>query len=81
MEMQFGISARALQYACMKRHGCSPSAYIRNKRLDYAYQLLQNQQQGIKLTDLATQLYFSSQSQFTRYFRERFGLRPSEMQK
>lgn len=81
IEVALGVSARALQYACMKRHGCPPSAYIRNRRLDYAYQLLEEGGGDIRLADLAAQLHFSSQSQFARYFRQRFGLRPSELQK
>ncbi len=79
MEIMLGISARALQYACLKRHGCSPMTYIRNRKLDYAYQQLLHRQGSTKLADLAAELYFSSQSRFTRYFRERFGIKPSEL--
>lgn len=79
IEILLGVSARALQYACMKRHGCSPSVYIRNKKLDHAHALLLQRRDGVKLAELAAQLYFSSQSQFARYFRERFGIRPSDL--
>lgn len=79
IEALIGVSARALQYACMKRHGCTPRTYIRNRKLDLAYTILSNRRNGIALAELAAQLHFSSQSQFTRYFRDRFGIRPSEM--
>lgn len=78
IEMVLGVSARALQYACMKRHGCPPLTYIRNRRLDHARQQLQNRT-DVKVASLAAALNFSSQSQFSRYFRERFGLLPSQV--
>ena len=78
IEVLLGISARALQYACMKRHGCPPLTYIRNRRLDHALQQLQINP-NCKVANIAAELYFSSQSQFARYFRERFGLLPSEV--
>ncbi|WP_006788850.1 helix-turn-helix domain-containing protein [Thiorhodospira sibirica] len=78
IERMLGVSARALQYACLKRHGCSPMAYIRNRKLDYSYQYLLQSQNDINLAKLSAELYFSIQSKFSRYFRERYGVLPSE---
>lgn len=78
IELVLGVSARTLQYACLKHHACSPMVYIRNRKLDYAYQHLLQGRKETKLAELSAELYFSSQSQFSRYFRERFGFLPSE---
>ena len=58
----------------------SPTTYIRNRKLDLAHALLRQQGNDITLAEVAARLHFSSQSQFTRYFRERFGLLLSELQ-
>lgn len=79
IEVLLGVSARALQYSCVKRHGCSPRTYIRNRRLDLARALLSRKGGTLTLAEVAAQLHFSSQSQFARYFRERFGCRPSDV--
>ena len=79
IEILLGISSRTLQYACMKKHGCSPTRYIRNRKLDLAYALLRQQGGDITLAEVAARLHFSSQSQFSRYFRERFGVLPSAL--
>lgn len=79
IEKLLGVSSRAMQYACMKKHGCSPSTYIRNKKLDYAYALLRQKGNVTTLAELAARLHFSSQSQFARYFRERFDILPSAL--
>ena len=80
LEAVLGVTSRALQYACMRRHGCPPRVYIRNRRLELAHQRLRNATEPLKLARLAYELGFSSQSQFTRYFRDRFGVLPSELQ-
>lgn len=79
LEASLGVTARALQYACLKRHGCSPRTYIRNRKLQLAHERLSNRREPIKIASLAFELGFSSQSQFSKYFRERFGLLPSAL--
>lgn len=79
LEAALGVTARALQYACMKRHGCSPRVYIRNRKLDMAHERLSHRADPVKLASLAFELGFSSQSQFSKYFRERFGILPSQL--
>lgn len=81
LEASLGVSARALQYACMKRHGCSPRTYIRNRKLDLARDRLGDTDHPVKLSSLAFELGFSSQSQFSKFFRERFGVLPSQLLK
>jgi AraC-like DNA-binding protein len=78
VELALGVSARALQYACAKAFGCSPLSYLRNRRLDHARDLLMSEPET-KIAQLAADLNFSSQSQFSKYFKQRFGLLPSQM--
>lgn len=79
IEARLGIGSRALQYACMKRHGCSPRTFIRNRKLERAYVRLRDATEPPPLARLAFELGFSSQSQFAKYFRLRFGVLPSEV--
>lgn len=81
LEAVLGIGARALQLACQKKHGCSPKQYIRQCKLQLAYTQLLNSSEPIKIAHLAAELGFSSQSLFSRYFKESFGLLPSEVNK
>lgn len=81
LESGLRVSARALQYACMKRHGCPPRTYIRNRKLDLAYDRIRAAGDGVSLSSLAFELGFSSQSQFSKFFRERFGVSPSQLLK
>lgn len=73
------VSARTLQYACMKHYGCTPRTFIRNKKLEIAYERLTKKQDAIKISWLSAQLGFSSQSQFSRYFFDRYGVHPSKV--
>lgn len=79
VEALLGTGARALQYACLKRHGCSPRVYIRNRKIERAHERIRHATQPLQLARLAFELGFSSQSQFSRYFRERFGVLPSQL--
>lgn len=53
----------------------TPSEYINEKRLAEAERLLKNT--TISLVDISSMLYYSSQSHFTRCFREKYGITPS----
>lgn len=53
----------------------TPSEYINDKRLAEAKRLLQNT--SINLIDISSMLYYSSQSHFTKCFREKYGVTPS----
>ena len=74
-----GVTSRTLQYACQKILGTTPREYIRNKKLDFAYHRLSNKQEDSKIAALSYELGFSSQSRFTYYFKQRFGIYPSEL--
>ena len=78
LQYVFHLSARALQYACQKHFGVTPREYIRNKRLDHIYELLRGgDATQINLAHLSYKYGFSSQSRFSSYFKERFGILPS----
>lgn len=79
LEAFLGIGARALQYACNKQHGCTPREFIRNRKLDLAFDTLRQASTEIKLSSLAFELGFSSHSQFSKFFRQRFGVSPSQV--
>ncbi len=60
------------------RLGCSPQAYLREERLQAAERLLHS---ASSVKEVAYALGFCQQSQFSRDFKERFGRRPSALQR
>lgn len=81
LQDSFGLSARGLQYATNKYFGCSPRQYIYNKKLDLAYALLTDINNNENILQISSKLGFSSQSRFSKFFLQRFGIRPSEVNK
>ena len=57
----------------------SPKAYLQNIRLNAAMQLLR--QQELSITDIALACGFSDCNHFSRVFRQRFGISPTEYRK
>ena len=57
--------------------GQSASEFIRNYRLEYAYQLLQNNAGSV--SEVAFQTGFSSASYFSKAFSAKFGQSPKEV--
>lgn len=57
----------------------SPKAYLQNIRLNAAMELLRQQEQSV--TDIALACGFSDCNHFSRVFRRRFGLSPTEYRK
>lgn len=54
---------------------------IRNKRLDLAYRtILINRHKPLSIKELAFKCGFSARSQFSAFFKERFGLAPRDLQ-
>lgn len=54
---------------------------IRNKRLDLAYRtIFLNKHKPLSIKELAFKCGFSPRSQFSVFFKERFGLAPNELQ-
>lgn len=55
--------------------GMSPNDYLKNFRLNHAAELLC---EGCRVTEVAERVGFTSSSYFTKCFREKFGVLPSE---
>jgi len=72
-----GVSPRSLQLAFRKYRGTSPTAYIRNARLELAHRLLADPADGRSVSQIAVDCGFSHLSRFAHAYRERFGELPS----
>ena len=70
------LSPRALQLKMKSLYNLTPSDYIRNVRLEFAQQLLQNSDLPIGI--VAQQVGFNSQSYFARCFKTRYSLSPKQ---
>jgi AraC-like DNA-binding protein len=55
------------------------AAYIRERRLDYAYRLLRDPDEKRFVAVISDALGFSSEAHFSRVFKQRFGLSPREV--
>lgn len=54
---------------------------IRNKRLDLAYRtILMNRHKPLSIKELSYKCGFSARSQFSKFFKDRFGLAPKDLQ-
>ena len=71
------ISRSQLHRKAKALTGFSPNEFIRNYRLDYSLELLKNKNE--KISQIAFQVGFSDEKYFSRRFKERFGVSPSEM--
>lgn len=73
-----GMSRRSL-YLMFERHRKTPSAMIRDARLDGAAEALRTPQVRLpKITDIAFDFGFSDYATFSRLFKQRFGSTPTE---
>lgn len=77
---RFALSRRSL-YRLFSRFGTSPSRWIADTRLRHAYRMLTAGGGGETVSAVAFACGFSDSSHFARAFRQRFGLRPSELLK
>ncbi|MFF0222897.1 AraC family transcriptional regulator [Streptomyces sp. NPDC004629] len=71
-----GISLRTLQNGFRLRHGQSPSAFLRDARLDVAHALLTGEPPS-SVTDAALDSGFTHLGRFARDYRLRYGVSPS----
>lgn len=78
LERVSGLSARGLQYAFQKRHGCSPMQWLRIQRLERARDRLVARAEGDSVTTVALDCGFSQLGEFARIYARRFGELPSE---
>ncbi len=81
MEKISGLSARSLQYAFLKKFGCSPMEWQKRERLHIAYDRLNKAYEETSVTELSLDLGFSSPSRFAAYYRSLFGESPQETRK
>jgi AraC family transcriptional regulator len=75
-----GISARHFERAFRKSTGSSPHAYVMERRLQTARDLLINQRE-LPIEQIAVRLGFSSSSHFSSAFRRRTGFTPTNFRK
>ncbi|MGP3968313.1 AraC family transcriptional regulator [Streptomyces sp. 6N223] len=75
-----GVSVRALQAGFARDLGCTPSAYIRDQRLDrIREELLRSDPfEGTSVTDVALRWGFSHLGRMSQAYRTRFGELPSQ---
>lgn len=72
-----GLTARGVQKAFIRETGRCPSAFIRDTRLDRAAKLLGTYNTRA-ITDIAFDVGFEDSAFFSRCFRKRFALSPSQ---
>ncbi|MCO3347195.1 helix-turn-helix transcriptional regulator [Pseudomonas aeruginosa] len=73
--LEFGMGLTTFKELFGSVYGVSPRAWISERRILYAHQLLLNSDMSI--VDIAMEAGFSSQSYFTQSYRRRFGCTPS----
>ena len=74
---EFGASLTTFKELFHEVYGVSPRAWITERRLLYAYNLLLSSK--TRIVDVAMESGFSSQSYFTQSYRKRFGMTPSKV--
>lgn len=79
LERISGYSRRSLQYHFRRRFNCSPMQYLKHRRLDVAYQRLRNPEPGDQVAQIGENSGFMHATSFSREFRTRFGITPSEL--
>ena len=72
-----GISLRYL-HLLFARRGHTVSGWIRERRLEYCCQVLANAHPSLSVSEVAFRAGFKDSSHFSRAFRQRFGVSPSE---
>jgi AraC-like DNA-binding protein len=80
MEKMTQLSARSLQYGFHKEYGCSPLAFLKNKRLEMAHARLRSGTGNCNITELSYELGFSSASAFSIAYKKMYGQSPSVTQ-
>ncbi|UDF33062.1 UNVERIFIED_ORG: AraC family transcriptional regulator (plasmid) [Roseateles sp. XES5] len=73
-----GVSTRAVQ-KLLQRTGTTFSRYLLERRLDAAKEALMLREGGAPITQLAFDFGFDDPAYFSRAFRKRYGLRPSDL--
>ena len=76
LEAIAGLGTRALQYAFMRRFGCTPTAWIRQRRLQLAHQRLMQASPAETVTSIALDCGFSNPGDFARLYLQGYGQSP-----
>ncbi|UTW63152.1 response regulator [bacterium SCSIO 12741] len=74
----FAMSRSTFQRSVKEYYNCSPQAYLKERRLKLAMQLIE--QQAGSIAEVAYASGFNSASYFNRAFKERFGKSPTSFQ-
>jgi AraC-like DNA-binding protein len=72
-----GVGSRALQAAFRRDLGTTPTAYLRDLRLDLAHAALTAGGDDVTVTEIALRCGFAHPGRFAAAYRERFGVPPS----
>ncbi len=78
LERISNLSARALQYAFMKRYDCTPMQYVRRRKAHYARELLLHPTENTTIAAVALQCGFANFSKFSAFYASIFNERPSD---
>lgn len=76
-----GTSLRNLQYGFQDQLGCSPLAYLKRERLNFAHMQLSRGDPSETVASIATRAGFSHLSRFAQAYQKQFGHLPSEARK
>lgn len=76
LEVISQLGTRALQYAFLRRFGCTPISWIRQRRLALAHQRLLRPQPSDTVTSIALDCGFSNPSDFARLYSKTYGASP-----
>ena len=79
LSKEVGMSRAQLHRKLIALTGKSASRFVRNYRLEHAYQLLQNKVGTV--SEIAYRVGYSSPAYFTKCFTEDFGISPSQVKK
>lgn len=77
LERVAGIGARALQYAFLKSYGCSPTQWLRGRRLEAARAILLKADKDARIADIILSVGWRNIGSFPAAYAERYGELPS----
>lgn len=77
LEKISGLSTRSLQYAFLRRFNCTPTTYMRQRRLELAHRQLINAASHETVTSIAVRCGFNNPSSFARLYAACYGEQPS----
>lgn len=78
LERFFDQGTRNLQIIFNKYYHCTPTQFLREQKLRYANRVIVQSEGDINVSNLALETGFYDQSLFAKYYKERFGISPSQ---